>query len=283
MNKEVLLKNYLSNLQVEVDVASYVHCPQNWREIDYVPGYNKFYWIRGGQGWLKIGNEEYYPKPGQLFIMPAGVLQSYSTISKNTFRKYWCHFIAKIGDVNLFDIIHCPVFVDVGNDHRLEKLFGKLICNMESSQFTSIIKRKAALIEIISYFLDNTNIESIFLSTSPSVDKLNHVLSYIEDNLSDNINIETLAQIVHFHPNYFIKFFRDHLGCSPIKYINRTRVEKAKYLLKNTSLTIKEIADKIGFNDSSYFSKTFKKYTDLSPLEFRNRISSAILLTNKKQ
>lgn len=276
MNKKVLLKNYLSNLQVEVDVASYVHCPQNWREIDYIPGYNKFYWIRSGEGWLKIGNEEYYPKPGQLFIMPAGVLQSYSIISKNTFSKYWCHFIAKIGDVNLFDIIHYPVFVNAGNDRRLEKLFDKLIFNMENNQFTSVIKRKAALIEIIAYFLDNTNIESIFLSTSPSVDKLNHVLSYIENNLSDNINIETLAQIVHFHPNYFIKFFRDHLGCSPIKYINRARVEKAKYLLKNTSLTVKEIAGKIGFNDSSYFSKTFKKYTDLSPLEFRSRVSSAV-------
>ena len=262
----------MSNLQVDVEIAGYTYCPRNWADFDYLPDYNKFYYICDGEGWLKIGDKEYYPKPGQLFLMPAGVIQSYSTISDNTFRKYWCHFTAKIGGINLFDIVKGPVFIDVVDDLTLTGLFSKLVNSFEIGGFTADFRAKGIMIEIIAWYFDNLPLSDIRLYSCHSVEKLGAVLAYIEAHIMENITIEDLADIVHFHPNYFIKFFRKHLGCSPLQYINRLRLEKAKRLLRTTELTIREITDMIGFNDPAYFSKVFRKHTGFSPLEFRNII-----------
>ena len=269
-NKNVLLKSYLSNIQVSLITAAYTRCWDSWRDTDYTPDYNKFYLICNDEGWLKIGGQEYFPKPSQFFVMPAGVLQSYSTISKNTFEKYWCHFTATIGDMNLFDIIQLPHYINIPDRFELERLFRDLISCNENNEIASPLRVKALLLEIISYFIENTVIEKILLSTSTSVEKLNHVLNYIETHLSEDISVEELASIVHFHPNYFIRFFKKHLGTSPIHYINRIRLEKAKNLLGISDMAISEIADKIGFNDLFYFSRKFKSHTGFSPSEFRN-------------
>jgi len=269
-DKALLIKNYLSNLQVDVHVASYTHCPRSWADFNYVPDYNKFYYICDGEGWLKIGNEEYYPRVGQLFLMPAGVMQSYSTISDNTFKKYWCHFTAKVGEMNLFDIVRTPVFVDVDEDWKLKGLFEALVDSYNSGCFTKVLRLKGIMMEIIAWYFDKLSLDDVQLYAYSSTQELGKVLAFIESHLNDNVTIDDLARIVHFHPNYFIKFFRDHLGCSPMQYINRLRLEKAKHLLKTTDLTVKEIADAIGFNDAGYFSKVFKRYAGFSPQEFRN-------------
>src|SRR5690554_6937091 len=132
-----MLENFFSNLHVNIIVSAFTKCPLTWRDIDYIPDYNKFYFICSGEGMLKVGTQEFYPKPGQLCLMPAGVKQSYSCISTNTFLKYWCHFTAKIGEVNIFDIIKTPFIVDVENKDLLETLFQKLIYYNNSSTLTS--------------------------------------------------------------------------------------------------------------------------------------------------
>lgn len=269
-DKNLLIKNFLSNLQVDVDIAGYTHCPRNWSDLDYIPEYNKFYYICKGEGWLRIEDNEYYPRPGQLFLMPAGVIQSYSAISDFTFLKYWCHFIAKINDINLFDVIQTPTYIDVCADSQLISLFQKLVLNYEKGSFSSVLETRGIMFQILAWYFNHLDIESINLSSYSSTHELLEVLTYIEKNLSQSITVEELSQIVHFHPNYFTRFFREHIGCSPIQYINRLRLDKAKQLLRSTNLSIKEITDLTGFNDAGYFSRVFKKNTGLSPLEYRN-------------
>lgn len=270
-NKKFLLKSYISNVQVCLTAAGYTHVWEDWRDIDYVPQYNKFYFICDGEGWLKIGEREFHPKPGQMFLMPAGVIQSYSTISKNTFIKYWCHFTATIGDVNIFDVIQLPYSMDVKDRRLLERLFHDLIKHNESCEMSAPLKVKSLLLEIIAHFIENTVVENINLSTSNEVEKLNSVLNHINRNLSRNFTIEQLAQIAHFHPNYFIRFFRKHMGISPMHYINKMRIEKAKRLLDSTGLTVTEIADSVGIYDVYYLSRLFKDYTGFSPTEYRKK------------
>jgi AraC family transcriptional regulator of arabinose operon len=265
------LKNYLSYSNVKLIIANYIHCPANWRDIDYIPDYNKFYFICDGEGWLKIGDKEFFPKVGQLFFMPAGIRQSYSAISKNTFKKYWCHFTAKIGDVNLCDFIKLPFFIDVTDRMKVKALFDELVSYYKSEKITSPLRAQSALIDIFAYYIDNIPEKNLHLSPSSSVEKISCLLRYIENNISMDLTVEKLAGIVGFHPNYFIRFFKKHMGSSPINYINKIKIEKAKELLSiKDDMNITEIAYLIGFNNLYHFSKVFKKYTGFSPSEFRN-------------
>lgn len=263
-------KDFLDNLQINIIVSAYTHCRDDWNEFDYTPDYNKFYFIWDGEGLIKIGDEEFLPTKGQIILMPAGVLQSYSAINKNTFKKYWCHFTAKIGDINIFDFMEVPYIVNVTDIDKLKKLFEELIALQENQKMFTLLKEKAILLEIIAYYLEEAKVENFKLSKFSSIEKLNSVLKYVQDNISENITVETLANSVHFHPNYFTNIFKKYMGIPPSQYINKIRIERAKYLLKTTDLQINEIAVKTGFCDVYYFSKSFKNYSGYSPSDFRN-------------
>lgn len=273
-NNKRIQKDLLENLKLNILTSSYTHCWDNWKEIDYVPDYNKFYFIVEGEGWLKINGSEYYPKPGQLFLMPAGVLQSYSSISSNTFKKYWCHFAAAISDIYLFDIIKTPCFIDVPDFEKVKNLFEELIKEHDNTRLHARFKEKALLLELISYFIENTNVDSLIFSDFSIMNNLNDVLKYIQEHSTENITVEQLAKRLHFHPNYFTKVFKKYMGMPPAQYVNKVRLEKAKYLLKTTGLQVNEIAEKTGFSDIYYFSKSFKHYTGFSPSDFRSIITT---------
>ncbi len=268
--KKTLLKNCLSNIVVEILVADFIKCPQSWREIDYTPSYNKFYYIMEGEGWLQIGEEIFYPKPGQLFMMPAGIKQSYSYVNENVFTKYWCHFNAFIGDANLFDIIKIPYFIDGSDSRYLNERFSALVEHYGRDDLTASIRMKSVLLDILAYYIESMAEDDIYMVATTSVEKLSHVIEYIDSHLSDNLSVEDLANRVHFHPNYFSRLFHNQIGCSPIQYISKRRLDKAKALLSSTAMTVTEIAESTGFKDVFYFSKTFKSSTGLSPTEYKS-------------
>jgi AraC family transcriptional regulator of arabinose operon len=267
-NKQIL-KSYLSNLQVNVVLAGFSNVDSNWQDIDYTPDYNKFYLLKSGEGWLKIGDCEYSPKPGQLFLMPSGLKQSYSTISDNTFTKYWCHFTAKIGDMNIFDIIKLPDFIETSGNELPESIFKELLKNYNGIEITSSLMLKSSILRLISYYIDNCDVQITNLSKTATTEKLSLVMQYVESNLNRNITIEELAGLVYLHPNYFIRLFKKNFGISPIHYINKRRIEEAQQLLINSGLSVSEICNIVGISDIYYLSRLFKEYTGFSPSAFR--------------
>jgi AraC-like DNA-binding protein len=259
-------------VQVSPVLASYTHCWPTWRDIDYIPDYNKFYFICSGEGWLKIGGEEFNPVAGQFFLMPASVKQSYSAINDNPFTKYWCHFQAKVGERNLFDIIKVPYHVNIKNSEYIIGLFNELIINYRRDDLGSIFKVKSIILALISYYLDNTPSTSIRISKPNSIERLEPVLNYIDENLSMNISLEKLSGLAHFHPTHFIRYFRNQTGLPPMQYIRKLRLEKAKNYLLETESTLSEISSLLGFYDQFHFSKDFKEYTGYSPSEYKKAI-----------
>ena len=94
-------------------------------------------------------------------------------------------------------------------------------------------------------------------------------IRYISKNFSHSITLEDVASHVHLNPAYFSTFFKQSTGYSFKEYLNMVRVEESKRLLSNTDHSIIDIALATGFEDQSYFSKVFKKYTGLTPKQFR--------------
>lgn len=94
------------------------------------------------------------------------------------------------------------------------------------------------------------------------------VLSYIEDNYTEHIALEDLSKIAGMNPKYFCRFFREMSYHTPIDYLNYYRIECACEQLSTTKSTIIEVAFNCGFNDVSYFIKTFKKYKGITPKQY---------------
>ena len=95
------------------------------------------------------------------------------------------------------------------------------------------------------------------------------ILLYISQHYQSKLTTAELAEHFHLTEHYFCCLFKKETGQSPIDYINKYRIEKAGILLKNTDKNITDIAQQVGFDDSNYFSRIFKKYNGVSPRYYR--------------
>jgi CheY-like chemotaxis protein len=94
-------------------------------------------------------------------------------------------------------------------------------------------------------------------------------MAYIHEHFTDDITREDVAAYVGVSEGYLSRTFQDELGLAPITYLNRYRVNQAKRLLREGAQTITEIAHAIGFPDSNYFSRVFRREVGVSPKQFR--------------
>ncbi len=95
------------------------------------------------------------------------------------------------------------------------------------------------------------------------------LVDYIRQHYEENITRNTLAEMVHFSPEYVGKTFKKQTGSSINDYVNQLRIEEAKRLLKGTDNKVIDIALMVGFENMPYFSSVFKKYTGYSPAEYK--------------
>lgn len=99
------------------------------------------------------------------------------------------------------------------------------------------------------------------------------VTQFIHQNYASPISLEDLARVAIVSKSTLIQAFKLAFDTTPIKYINRIRLEKAKALLLNTDSSISEISEMVGFQSLHYFSRYFKSNESLSPVEYRQRYS----------
>lgn len=114
--------------------------------------------------------------------------------------------------------------------------------------------------------------ESGSLAEDRNVSKLKIVLSYIRNNYDTNITLQDMAQTAEMSPKYFCYFFREMTTKTPVEYLNLYRIEKASSKLMKTDMSVTDIAFSCGFNDLSYFIKTFKAIKGITPAKYRKGV-----------
>ncbi|MBS6398043.1 MAG: AraC family transcriptional regulator [Clostridiales bacterium] len=100
--------------------------------------------------------------------------------------------------------------------------------------------------------------------------KMDGIIQYINENYDGEINVEDLAARFGLSSRYVRKCFVEEIGISCQQYITTLRIGKAKELLWFSSRSVTEIAMCSGFNSSQYFCRVFQKYTEMTPVEYRN-------------
>jgi YesN/AraC family two-component response regulator len=97
---------------------------------------------------------------------------------------------------------------------------------------------------------------------------INKAINFINDQILQELSLETISKHVNVHPNYLSKLFKDEVGLTLTEFINRKRIEESKYFLLHSDLSISEIAHLFTYCNQSYYSSLFKKYTGISPKQF---------------
>ncbi len=100
---------------------------------------------------------------------------------------------------------------------------------------------------------------------------LNIAKEYIDNNYAKELTLSQVAKYIYLSDSYFAHSFKDKFGISPKSYILKIRVEEAKALLANTDLRIADVARSVGFSSQQRFNDIFRKYTQMTPLRYRQK------------
>jgi len=98
-----------------------------------------------------------------------------------------------------------------------------------------------------------------------------NIIHYIRESLYHDISVRQIANLFNYNEKYLGKLFKKHTGQTVKEYINGMRLNHAEELLKNTILCVTEIAAKSGFNNVTYFNRSFKRQFGVSPTEYRKQ------------
>jgi two-component system response regulator YesN len=127
------------------------------------------------------------------------------------------------------------------------------------------------VIDIIREFVKNLIDDFVTNRVDNSELLIKKAVQYIDDNYDKKISLEDIAGYVGISKYYFSVLFKKEKDITFSNYLNTVRIEKAKQLLKNSQITINDMVYEVGFNDSQYFSKIFKKYVGMTVTEYRSK------------
>lgn len=132
------------------------------------------------------------------------------------------------------------------------------------------IRDAAALVELmVSYFNEMT---AFFLHKNGQKNSgtIKKIKTFIEQNYMENLTVARISKEIYLTPNYISLIFKQETGESITEHITKVRMEAAKQLLISPDLKILDIAEMVGYENATYFSTVFKKYTGLHPQKFRS-------------
>ncbi len=95
------------------------------------------------------------------------------------------------------------------------------------------------------------------------------IVDYVADHLGQPLSIPEIAEVLHLNPQYMMRLFKKEMGCSILQYITSRRISLAVRYLEETAIPVSDVSMLCGFDNDSYFSRIFKRFTGETPASYR--------------
>lgn len=135
----------------------------------------------------------------------------------------------------------------------------------------SLMKCITDFVNIVKYIIKDIFEYQEQKNANRSLEKIEKVKTYIEKNIGSDLSLYILADMISVTPQYLCRLFKEHTGMNYHDYITKLKMKKAAELIKLTNMTVNEVSEKLGYNNSSYFIRKFKENYGLTPGEFREK------------
>ena len=237
----------------------------------YGPAERDYYilhFITKGKGRFVIGDKEYILKKGDCFLLSPKITTYYEADKKNPYIYYWVGF----DGIEAKGLLEKTGLVISDNYVIHPKNFNSVF-EMFSNFDVSTTNNSAIPYQLVGklYLLFS---EIMSDQSSENEQKSNYVdlaINYMNLNYAKNISIELLSRIVGVDRTYFYRLFKESTKISPKEYLSNLRIEKAKMLLCNSNMNIKEIALSVGFSNYLSFERVFKEKSGVNPTIYRKK------------
>ena len=221
--------------------------------------------VDNGSMRLEYRGKHYTAKAGDIVLMDCTFPQYYDTADYAEF--YWMH----ISGLNAFELceyltnVHDGIVHRTPNNEKAADLLRLIVSQYANNQPVGDAEQSRLLYNILCYIMPSVQVYAQADKDSP----VQRVIQYIHAHLGEDLNLKQLAAQVYLSPSHLIRLFREETQHSPHEYIVLLRMDRAKYLLKTTSIPIKAIAFEVGYRSEASFSGAFTDRIGISPRKFR--------------
>lgn len=242
--------------------------PIVWKgdRVGHVGYHDSFFFVLEGECYLNVNGKSSIIGEGQLAFLPRGKMRSYTHTSER-FVMYEMAFSARIGETELMEYLGLcsDSYVVNASDVRRMANYFESACRKEMQRDPLFeIGWCSGILAIIREYAEArrrllTGDGKLFAP----------VLEFMSENLSRAVKTEELAEKAFMQTTYFIRRFGAFYGMSPQIYLTKMRMSRAMELLSSTNMPIEKIAAAVGFSDTSYFSRVFKKHCGITATGYR--------------
>jgi AraC-like DNA-binding protein len=225
-----------------------------------------------GTGSLRYNNQEYILEQNQAVVIDCNNYHIYKTFSEEPWAFRWIHFNG-IAAKEYYSILNEETLniVYLGDFIAFEKMLDNLNKYFDVNDIPSCINTATQMTSIISMLITCkfTSVNNKKYDEHRS--EIDKVIDFIQSNYGNKISLDDLTKTAYISKFHFLRLFKRHTGVSPYEYLINYRINKAKELLKNSELLIREISDTVGFFDYNNFIREFKKIVGITPLKYKKQ------------
>jgi AraC-like DNA-binding protein len=260
-----------------------------------------FLWCREGHGQVEVDRVSYPMQPGSFLLLPWGRRQVYTASPDQPYLLAAVHWIPdhRIDHPVVFEVAHGPDSAVAGLSWRKDAPVGDwlrgvraghiadasglyhlcefLVARFGDTPFPKLSLQSPdemrSLASLLLAEVERVLQASLGAAVSPAFARMNR---FLRDHMAQSLDLEQLAAFSQVSRATLVRLFRKETRQSPVQYVTRLRINRARELLQRTRMPIASIALAVGISDPYYFSRLFKTHTSFSPRQFRKRTPSIV-------
>ncbi len=273
--KQSYKQNYTDNVELSIFNCGHEYCRPGHT---WGPGVRDHYLIHlvvAGRGSYQVGGSRYALAPGDLFLAKPNQLITYTADTADPWEYYWVGFNGACAN----RLIQAAPFTDAEPCHHCtdpqavrSALYEIYLSRGTEPQDEA---RMTGYLYLFMALLMKEAQETMPRAGTTGSQYVLAAVKFIQFNYSHNISVDDIAEAVGVSRSHLYRVFIAAMGQSPIDYLTKYRIGEACSLLKNSALSIAEIAASVGFSDQFYFSRVFKRVKGIPPSRYLAGIQKA--------
>lgn len=267
LNRFVRKTTFLNSLYI-THIGYFPNASYHYRERrkgcdDYILLYSL-----GGKGYIENSEGKMELKPNQFIIIPPHLFHRYQADLENPWTLYWVHFssdrLKEFATDFKTEQFYKPT--DLRFNQKIIDVWVQMYASIADGYNTpNMSYANLCLCRFLSFFLFPNKKYTLDQEANP----LDQSIAFMKQNIGKRLTADDLANQFEYSSSHYTAIFKQKTGMSPIDYFIRLKIHFACQLLTQTDLKIKEVADRIGYDDPYYFSRLFKQVTGKSPKDYK--------------